>query len=207
VEVYGRSPPAPAAGGAARPTPLCLRKSPERPIVVRCRAGGAPAAAMSAHLRDPVIARLTNIVMMHGKKHAALRIIDDCLWILKRDMAVAEPVEFVKRAIDNAKPLVELKRHKAAGRVIQVPAPCLPRRQEGLALRFVRCASPLGRCAPLLRRALAFCADSLRPPPPCCRLAPPQRCLPEPQRARVRPEARARTGRFGSEDRQGVQAP
>jgi small subunit ribosomal protein S7 len=93
---------------------------------------------MSVHLRDPVISRLTNIVMKDGKKHAALNIIDECFWILKRDMNVREPLEFVKRAIDNAKPLVELKRHKAAGRTIQVPAPCQPRRQEGLALRFIR---------------------------------------------------------------------
>jgi small subunit ribosomal protein S7 len=93
---------------------------------------------MSAHLRDPVISRLVNIVMMHGKKHAALRIVDECLWILKRDVGVAAPVDFVKRAIDNAKPLVELRRYKAGGRNLQVPAPCRPHRQEGLALRFIR---------------------------------------------------------------------
>lgn len=93
---------------------------------------------MSAHLRDPVISRLVNIIMKHGKKHSALRIVDDCMWILKRDFGVAVPVEFVKRAIDHAKPLVELRRHKAGGRTLQVPAPCMPRRQEGLALRFIR---------------------------------------------------------------------
>jgi small subunit ribosomal protein S7 len=93
---------------------------------------------MSAHLRDPVIARLVNIVMKDGKKHAALRIVDDCLWIIKRDNAVQEPVEFVRRAIDNAKPLVELRRYKSGGRSLQVPTPCGPHRQEGLALRFIR---------------------------------------------------------------------
>lgn len=93
---------------------------------------------MAAHLRDPVISRLVNVVMRDGKKHAALNILDDCFWILKRDMAVADPVAFTLRAVDNAKPLVELKKHKAAGRTIQVPAPCRPRRQEGLALRFIR---------------------------------------------------------------------
>lgn len=93
---------------------------------------------MSAHLRDPLLARLTSVVMRDGKRHSALRIIDEALWVLKRDMNVAEPVEFVRRAVDNAKPLVELRRHKAAGRVIQVPTPCRPRRQEGLALRFIR---------------------------------------------------------------------
>lgn len=93
---------------------------------------------MSAHVRDPVIARLTSIIMRDGKKHSALRIIDEALWIVKTESGAPDALSFVKRAIDNAKPLVELRRHKAAGRNIQVPAPCRPRRQEGLALRFIR---------------------------------------------------------------------
>lgn len=93
---------------------------------------------MSAHTRDPVIARLVNVIMKHGKKHAALKIVDDCLWILRREKNVVDPVTFVKRAIDNAKPLVELRKYKAGGRSIHVPAPCRSHRQEGLALRYIR---------------------------------------------------------------------
>lgn len=93
---------------------------------------------MSGHLRDPVIKRLVNIIMKDGKKHAAISIVDKCFWILKNQMKVESPAEFTKRAIENAKPLVELKKYVMAGRTLQIPIPCRPDRQEGVALRFIR---------------------------------------------------------------------
>lgn len=76
--------------------------------------------------------------MKDGKKHSALRIIDDALVHLRVKHNVADPVTFTKQAIDKAKPLVELRRYKASGRALQIPAPCSPARQESLATRFIR---------------------------------------------------------------------
>lgn len=93
---------------------------------------------MSLYVRDAVVSRLVRAIMRDGKKHSALRIVDESLAILRKDFSVERPVDFLKRAVENAKPLVELKKMKASGRALQVPSPCQPGRQESLAMRFIR---------------------------------------------------------------------
>eukprot|EP00171_Calliarthron_tuberculosum_P017635 IDg17635t1 len=103
---------------------------------------------MSLYVRDPMIGRLVRIIMQDGKKHSALRIVDDCFAILRQEHGVSSPAEFTRQAIEKAKPLVETRKYRASGRAIQVPAPCKPARQESLALRFLRCVkSQRGRAA------------------------------------------------------------
>lgn len=93
---------------------------------------------MSLYQFDPVLSKLTRIIMMHGKKHAALRIIDDCFVILRDKHGVADPASFTRNCIEMAKPMVELRKYNVGGRTVQVPTPCRPHRQQSLALRFVR---------------------------------------------------------------------
>lgn len=93
---------------------------------------------MSLHLQNPVISKLARIIMKDGKMHCALRILDDCFVHLRSKHGVENPAEFTVRAIDIAKPVVELRKYKVSGRSLQVPTPCRPRRQESLAMRFLR---------------------------------------------------------------------
>lgn len=93
---------------------------------------------MSLYLRDPVIGRLVNMIMYDGKKHVAEKIVDKSMWILKRDHRVEDPLNYVKTAIENAKPLVDLRKFRLGGKSIRVPSPCRPERQQSLALRFIR---------------------------------------------------------------------
>ena len=94
---------------------------------------------MSLHVSDPLIARLVRVIMKDGKKHAALRIVDESVRILRRDYGVERPSSFIRDAIENAKPLVEVRKYRVSGRAIQVPAPCSPARSESIALRNLRC--------------------------------------------------------------------
>lgn len=96
---------------------------------------------MSLHQQNMLIARLTRIIMKDGKKHCALKIIDDCFSILRKDHNISNPVQFTEVAIDNAKPIVELMKYKVSGRSLQIPIACRPNRQESIALRFLRYVS------------------------------------------------------------------
>lgn len=93
---------------------------------------------MSLHLHNPSISKLARMIMKDGKMHCALRIIDDCFAHLRFMHGIQHPAAFAERAIENAKPIVELKRYRVSGRALQVPAPCKPARQASLATRFVR---------------------------------------------------------------------
>lgn len=78
------------------------------------------------------------MIMKDGKMHCALRIIDDCFIHLRTVHNIDHPAQFALSALENAKPIVELRRHKVSGRSLQVPVPCKPHRQVSLATRFVR---------------------------------------------------------------------
>lgn len=97
-----------------------------------------PRSKMSLHLRDPAIAKLARVIMKDGKMHASLRIIDTCFEHLRVAHNIQHPAAFTKRALRNARPVVELRKYKVSGRALQIPVPCRPARQESLAVRFVR---------------------------------------------------------------------
>eukprot|EP00178_Gracilaria_changii_P025138 TRINITY_DN768_c0_g1_i1.p2 TRINITY_DN768_c0_g1~~TRINITY_DN768_c0_g1_i1.p2 ORF type:complete len:108 (-),score=10.38 TRINITY_DN768_c0_g1_i1:1530-1853(-) len=93
---------------------------------------------MSLHLSDPIVHKLVRVIMKDGKKHAALRIMDDAFHILRTQHNVSSPVDLLHRAVANAGPVVETRRFKAGGRALQVPIPCSPKRSQSLAMRFIR---------------------------------------------------------------------
>lgn len=93
---------------------------------------------MSLHLENAVISKLARMIMKDGKLHRSLRIIDECFGHLRDAHGIHHPAAFTERALENAKPVVELRRYKVSGRALQVPAPCKPTRQASLATRFVR---------------------------------------------------------------------
>lgn len=85
-----------------------------------------------------MIAKLTNFVMRGGKKSLAMRIIDDSFVAMRAKHGIEDPVAFTRNAVENAKPIVETRKHYVGGRALHVPIPCTPKRQESLALRFIR---------------------------------------------------------------------
>lgn len=96
---------------------------------------------MSLYQGDKVIAKLTNFIMRGGKKSLAMRIIDDSFVTMRAKHGIEDPVAFTRNAVENAKPIVETRKHYVGGRALHVPIPCNPKRQESLALRFIRYVS------------------------------------------------------------------
>lgn len=93
---------------------------------------------MSLHQSDKVINKLTKFIMKDGKKHLAMNILDDCFVTLRTKYQIEDPISFTRSAIENAKPVVETRKHFVGGRAVHVPTPCNPHRQQSLALRFIR---------------------------------------------------------------------
>lgn len=122
-----------------------IARMPDRIVVGRAAYGAQrprelSAFLMSLYTADATLRKLTNVLMRDGKKTVAQRIINDAFWILKREHDVAEPALYTREAIDLARPVVELARHRASGRALQIPKPVTPERSLALALRFIRAA-------------------------------------------------------------------
>ncbi|RME96524.1 MAG: 30S ribosomal protein S7 [Verrucomicrobia bacterium] len=87
--------------------------------------------------RSATVARLINMVMKWGQKSVAQRIVYSAMDELARRNPEADPLEILQRAVDNAKPRLEVKPRRVGGATYQVPLEVPADRQTSLALRWI----------------------------------------------------------------------
>jgi small subunit ribosomal protein S7 len=92
-------------------------------------------------LPDPVynsqlVTKFINVIMRDGKKSTAERILYDALAIIK-DRSEDDPMKVFKRAVDNVKPVVEVKSRRVGGSTYQVPIEVRPGRRLALSFRWL----------------------------------------------------------------------
>jgi small subunit ribosomal protein S7 len=84
-----------------------------------------------------LVSRLVNVVMKSGKKSTAQRIVYGTFDQIAEKNPNVSPLEILQRAIDNAKPRLEVKARRVGGATYQVPVEAAPERQLSLALRWL----------------------------------------------------------------------
>lgn len=81
------------------------------------------------------LAKFINMVMIRGKKSIAEHIVYGALdKVAERQ---SEPVAVLEQALENARPLVEVKSRRVGGATYQVPVEVRPSRQTALAMRWL----------------------------------------------------------------------
>ena len=90
-----------------------------------------------AKYHSPLVSRLVNVVMSSGKKATAQRIVYGTFERITEKNPQANPLEILQRAVDNAKPRLEVKARRVGGATYQVPVEANPERQQALALRWL----------------------------------------------------------------------
>ncbi len=86
------------------------------------------------------VAKFVNVLMTRGKKSVAERIIYGALEQIKKKSS-KDPIEVFNQAINNVKPLVEVKSRRVGGANYQVPVEVRPVRRMALAMRWIRDAA------------------------------------------------------------------
>ena len=84
------------------------------------------------------ISKFVNVVMTRGKKSVAERIVYDALSEIRRIKPGSDPVEVLDKAIENVRPLMEVKSRRVGGANYQVPSEVRTDRGYALALRWLR---------------------------------------------------------------------
>ena len=87
-----------------------------------------------------MLAKFMNVIMKSGKKSAAERIIYGALDRIaeKTGKKGPEAIEVLSTALDNVKPVVEVKSRRVGGANYQVPVEVRPIRRMALAMRWLR---------------------------------------------------------------------
>ena len=84
-----------------------------------------------------LVSRLVNTVMQSGKKSLAQRIVYGAFESIAEKNPAANPLEVLQRAVDNAKPRLEVKARRVGGATYQVPVEVTTDRQLALAMRWL----------------------------------------------------------------------
>lgn len=90
-----------------------------------------------AKFHSPLVSRLVNTVMRCGKKSTAQRIVYGAFDQIVEKNPSLNPLEILQRAVDNAKPRLEVKARRVGGATYQVPLEVPSDRQFALALRWL----------------------------------------------------------------------
>ncbi|MFN4102773.1 MAG: 30S ribosomal protein S7 [Tepidimonas sp.] len=86
------------------------------------------------------LSKFMNVVMESGKKAVAERIVYGALEHIEKKTG-KDPLEVFSTAINNVKPLVEVKSRRVGGANYQVPVEVRPVRRQALAMRWVKQAA------------------------------------------------------------------
>jgi small subunit ribosomal protein S7 len=92
-------------------------------------------------LPDPVyssvlVTQIQNRVLVRGKRELAERIVYDALTKVG-ERTGKDPLQILKKAIDNIKPLLEVRSRRVGGSTYQVPVEVQARRGTTLAIRWL----------------------------------------------------------------------
>ncbi|MCK5665193.1 MAG: 30S ribosomal protein S7 [Thiotrichaceae bacterium] len=85
---------------------------------------------------DATVAKFINIMMKDGKKSVAERIIYGALDRVA-EKKKEEPLDIFGKALDNIRPIVEVKSRRVGGSTYQIPVEVRPARRTTLAMRWL----------------------------------------------------------------------
>ena len=86
---------------------------------------------------DQLVAKFASNLMYSGKKSIAESIVYGAFDILEERTKGENPVEVFKAALENVRPVVEVKSRRVGGSTYQVPVEVRPRRASTLAIRWL----------------------------------------------------------------------
>ena len=107
--------------------------------------GSSPPAR--PHLRpDPrfgskLAGKFINCVMHNGKKSVAQRIFYDAMELVQKRLPNENPIDVFTRAVENVKPMIEVRSKRVGGATYQVPMQVNKNRQQTLSIRWLLMAA------------------------------------------------------------------
>ena len=84
------------------------------------------------------LSKFMNVIMEGGKKAVAERIIYGALDLIEKKSPDKDPLEAFTAAINNVKPMVEVKSRRVGGANYQVPVEVRPVRRLALSMRWIK---------------------------------------------------------------------
>jgi small subunit ribosomal protein S7 len=116
---------------------------------------------------DPVynsklVSKFINCLMWQGKKSVAQKAFYDAMDIVAKGVKDVKPAEVFEKAVDNVKPMIEVRSRRVGGASYQVPMQVNSRRQQSLAVRWIIQAARSKTGKPIHARLAAELMDAYK---------------------------------------------
>ena len=86
--------------------------------------------------KSQLVSKITNCIMKDGEKSVAQKQVYRALEII-REKGQTDPLALVAKAVENIKPVMEVRPRRIGGAAYQVPQPVRGDRRESLAIRWL----------------------------------------------------------------------
>jgi len=108
--------------------------------------------APDPRFHSKLVSKFINCLMRDGKKAVAQRIFYEAMDIVDEKITDATPLEVFEKAMENVKPMIEVRSKRVGGANYQVPMQVNRKRQLSLAIRWLLDAVRSGKGSPVARR-------------------------------------------------------
>ena len=105
-----------------------------------------------SRFHSKLVAKFINCFMLDGKKFASEKMFYDAMDIIESKMKDVPPLEVFEKALDNVKPMIEVRSKRIGGNNYQVPMQVNAKRQLSLSIRWIRDAARSGKGRPMAAR-------------------------------------------------------
>jgi len=113
-----------------------------------------------AKYNSKLASKFINTLMWQGKKSTAERVFYDAMDIISKKLSDAQPLEVFEKAVNNVKPLLEVRSKRVGGASYQVPMQVGPKRQQSLAFRWILQAARGKKGKPMSERLATELLDA-----------------------------------------------
>ncbi|RKY25202.1 MAG: 30S ribosomal protein S7 [Planctomycetota bacterium] len=114
---------------------------------------------------DPVydnklVSKFVNCLMWDGKKSVAQSVFYGAMDIISKKIKDASPLEVFEKAVNNVKPILEVRSKRVGGASYQVPMQVSSKRQQSLAFRWILASARSKKGMPMRERLASELIDA-----------------------------------------------
>ena len=113
-----------------------------------------------AKYNNKLVSKFMNCLMWDGKKSTAQREFYDAMDIISKNVKDVEALEVFEKAVNNVKPLLEVRSKRIGGASYQVPMQVSAKRQQSLAFRWILLAARGKKGKPMCERLASELIDA-----------------------------------------------
>jgi len=107
-----------------------------------------------------LVCKFINCMMWNGKKSTAQKVFYDAMDIIDKKIKDIEALDVFEKAVNNVKPLIEVRSKRVGGASYQVPMQVTAKRQQSLAFRWILTSARSKKGKPMSERLASELIDA-----------------------------------------------